>query len=443
MSKLKLIIKRYMPTKYWGILVKAKSFVYHNSINLCEYLYDSYLIQKAPKRHQKALEIVRKKEMIKVAFFLTHESVWKYDVLYNLMLQHPKFEPQLFVCPVVNYGKENMLFEMNKSFESFKNRGYNVIKTYDNETGNYLDIKKIFSPDIIFFTNPYRGLQDYRYYIKRFSNTLTCYVPYAIMTTNYDLFYNLGFHNLVWKIFSETPIHKEIASQKQRNKGRNSVVTGYPGFDQLLITKNAKEVWKNKNQTLKKVIWAPHHLMTELNKVSNFLEYHDFFLQLAIDYQDKLQIAFKPHPLLKVKLEEDPNWGKQKTDMYYNKWNTLENGQFENSDYNNLFLTSDALIHDCGSFMAEYLITGKPSLFMVRNESIMEYWSDFGEKAISVHYQSRNKKQVIDFIENVVLRGNDWMKEERNTFVQSILMPKNTITASENILNYLESQLFQ
>jgi CDP-glycerol glycerophosphotransferase (TagB/SpsB family) len=129
--------------------------------------------------------------------------------------------------------------------------------------------------------------------------------------------------------------------------------------------------------------------------------------------------------------------------MYYNKWNTLENGQFENSDYNNLFLTSDALIHDCGSFMAEYLITGKPSLFMVRNESIMEYWSDFGEKAISVHYQSRNKKQVIDFIENVVLRGNDWMKEERNTFVQSILMPKNTITASENILNYLESQLFQ
>ena len=57
MSKLKLIIKRYMPTKYWGILVKAKSFVYHNSINLCEYLYDSYLIQKSPKRHQKALEI--------------------------------------------------------------------------------------------------------------------------------------------------------------------------------------------------------------------------------------------------------------------------------------------------------------------------------------------------------------------------------------------------
>jgi hypothetical protein len=93
--------------------------------------------------------------------------------------------------------------------------------------------------------------------------------------------------------------------------------------------------------------------------------------------------------------------------------------------------------------MAEYLITGKPSLFMVRNESIMEYWSDFGEKAIAVHYQSRNKKQVIDFIENVVLFGNDSMKEERNTFVQSILMPKNTITASENIMNYLESQFFQ
>jgi CDP-glycerol glycerophosphotransferase (TagB/SpsB family) len=135
-------------------------------------------------------------------------------------------------------------------------------------------------------------------------------------------------------------------------------------------------------------------------------------------------------------------WGKKKTDAYYNKWENLENGQLENGDYIDLFLTSDALIHDCGSFMAEYLITGKPSLFMVRDESIMEYWNTFGEKALAVHYQSRNKKQVIDFIENIVLNENDSMKEERNNFVQNNLIPKNNQTASENILKYLEGQIF-
>lgn len=434
--ELKLSIKKYVPEKIWISLIKVYDFLKLRN------LYSSYLIKRAPRRHKKALEIVRKKETLKVAFFLTHESVWKYDVLYDLMLQHPRFEPKAFVCPVVNFGMENMLFEMDKAFEAFKNKGYDVIKTYDKETGKYVDVKKTFAPDIIFFTNPYETLQDYRFYIKQFSKTLTCYVPYGITTVNYEFAYNLHFENLVWKIFSETEIHHKIISEKQRNKGINRIVTGYPGFDLLLMNKSQKDVWKNKNPALKRIIWTPHHLMNTLSKVSNFLEYHDFFLELAINYKDKLQIAFNPHPLLRVKLENDPNWGKEKTDSYFNKWVNLENGQFGDGYYIDLFLTSDALIHDSVSFMSEYLITGKPSLFMIRNESVMDYWSVFGEKTLAVHYQSRNQKQVIDFIENVVLKENDPMKEERNAFVKNTLLPKNNLTASENILNYLESQIF-
>lgn len=433
------MFKKYIPKKIWMVFVKIYGIIYYNRY------YDWYLIKKAPGRHKKALAEVKEKaskgEKVKVAFFLIHESVWKYDLLYDLMLKHPSFDPVIFICPAMDYGLENMVFEMNKSYDSFKNKGYNVIKTYDNKTDKYLDIKKKYSPDIIFYTNPYHGLQGHRFYIKRFPKVLTCYVPYAIMTVNYEFIFNLDFHNLVWKIFSETPIHKKIATQKQSNKGINSVVTGYPGFDPLLVNTNPDDVWKNKNPTLKKIIWAPHHSMTELNKVSNFLEYYDFFLGIAEKYSDRLQIAFKPHQLLRVKLE-DIYWGKEKTAAYFEKWQKLENGQFENAEYIDLFLTSDALIHDCGSFMAEYLITGKPSLFMVRNESVMDDWNVFGEKAISAHYQSRNKEQVIHFIENVVLKGHDGMKEERDDFVKSVLIPKNKLTASQNIMLYLESQIF-
>ena len=106
-------------------------------------------------------------------------------------------------------------------------------------------------------------------------------------------------------------------------------------------------------------------------------------------------------------------------------------------------MTSDALIHDSGTFMSEYLFTGKPFLFMIRDESIMDYWNVFGEKTLAVHYQSRNQKQVIDFIENVVLKENDCMKAERNNFVRSTLLQKNEFTASQNILNYLENELFR
>lgn len=435
MSTLKLIIKAYIPVKVWEELVKVKV--------LSGRLYEFYLIKTAPDRHRKALERVRKKEKIKVAFFLIHDSVWKYDILFNLMLKHPRFEPIIFVCPVVNYGFDNMVFQMEKSFELFKKKNYNVIKTFDKEKGTYLDVKKDYSPDIVFFTNPYEDLQDYRYFIKQFKDTLTCYVPYAVMTTTYDFFYTSAFHELTWKIFSETNVHKTISSEKQANKGNNIIVTGYPGFDELLINEIPNnDVWKNKDPKLKKIIWAPHHLMTELNRMSNFLEYHAFFLELAVMYQDKVQIAFKPHPLLRVKLEDDPNWGKDRTDKYYAQWEGLTNGQFENAEYSDLFLTSDALIHDCGSFISEYLFTGKPTLFMVRDENVMKMWSAYGEKAISVHYQSRTKQDVLNFIETVVLNGEDWMQEERNEFVNNVLMTENKLTASENILNYLKNEIF-
>jgi hypothetical protein len=34
----------------------------------------------------------------------------------------------------------------------------------------------------------------------------------------------------------------------------------------------------------------------------------------------------------------------------------------------------------------------------------MEQWSTFGKQVLDVHYQSRNKQQLITFIENMVLR---------------------------------------
>jgi hypothetical protein len=54
------------------------------------------------------------------------------------------------------------------------------------------------------------------------------------------------------------PIHQQIAREKQINKGQNNVLTGYPGFDSLLIRKNPNYlVWKTQMR-VKKIIWAPH-----------------------------------------------------------------------------------------------------------------------------------------------------------------------------------------
>ena len=407
--------------------------------NLCVRLYERYLIYTQPRRHRKALQRLQGKDKIKVAFFAIHSSVWKYDYLYRLMVEHSKFDPIIIVCPVVNYGMENMLQEMEKCYNMFHSRHYNVIRTYNTETQKYLDIKKDINPDIIFYTNPYKGLIDDRYYITKFLDTLTCYAPYGYaISNNENILFNLLFHNLLWKGFYETDIHKQLAKEFSRNHGINIESTGYLLFDEF-----ENKVIDNQNKqhrTTKIIIWAPHHTIEENTKVfgySCFFNYCDILLNLRDKYRDSIYWYFKPHPLLKIKLYNHPSWGKQKTDDYYQKWESSYSEINEN-DYTRLFLESDAMILDSISFIAEYYYTQKPSLFTIKDETIVEKFNRFGKMAFENIYKAYNETDIEKFIENVIINENDYKIAYRKHFFDNVLNKDNV---SLNILKILENSI--
>jgi len=434
-SNMKEIIRNLLPE--WA--KKPLRSIRLKQIQLAEY----QTIHAQPKRHRKALEKLRtkvhKKEKIKVAFFAIHSSVWKYDGVYQLMDKDPRFDPIVVVCPVVNYGKENMLAEMEKTFKLFKRKGYNVIKTYNEKDDTYLDVKKEITPDIVFYTNPHRGLIKDEYYITNYIDTLTCYTQHAFYVSHLiEAQYDQLFHNILWKVFCETELHVKVAKQYSRNKGKNVVLTGYPGIDDFNYGgRSGTDVWKNPDVNLKRIIWAPHQTIDRGGCLSYscFLRYYQVFLNIAEKYKDKIQIAFKPHPLLKVKLSKHKEWGQQRTEDYYKKWQNLENGQLEEDDYIDLFNTSDAMIFDSGSFTAEYLCCGKPSLFMFSDSNVKDRFNEFGKLALEQHYHAYNETQIMDFIENVVCAGKDIKKENREAFYHKYLIPPNDKTASENIYN--------
>ena len=405
------------------------------------------MIHAQPELHRSALEKVRKKEKVKVAFFATHSSVWKYEGVYKLMAADPRFDPIVVVCPVVNYGKENMLEEMVKSFRIFQDKGYKVVMAYDDQTDSYLDVRQDIGPDIIFYTNPYKGLIDDRYYITNFRDTLTCYVQYAYPISNSNVVnqVDLLFHNLLWMNFQETPLHEQEARNCSRSKGRNAVLTGYPGTDLLVYGQRTDTGrWKNPDNNLKRVIWAPHHTIEEggILNLSSFLVLHKLMIDLVETYRSELQIAFKPHPLLKVKLYDHKDWGKERTDAYYSYWEDCPNGQLETDDYIDLFNSSDAMIHDSGSFIAEYLFCGKPVLFFLLNKEIRNRLSDFGNQALDHHYHASDVKGIIDFLERVVFEDKDEKSDCRRMFYEQYLVPPNKLSASENIYNTICHDLF-
>jgi len=359
------------------------------------------------------------------------------------MLNHPRFSPVVVICPITNFGKRKMIQHLSEGYFHFKSMGYNVLKAYDENSDKYINLEIELEPDIIFYTNPYKGVIDNRYYIDNYLNYLTIYVSYNFGNNNdYQMFHNLSLHNLVWRLYAETEEHKRYSLNWARNRGRNVVVSGYPGIEPLTRKDYKPSLidWKIKDNSLKKIIWAPHHTIAPVRNVdySCFIRYCDFMLALADKYKDQVQFVFKPHPILRDNL--DNIWGKEKTDAYYKKWLSKQNCSLNDGDYIDLFYTSDAMIHDCGSFIIEYLFMNKPVIRTLNNNSIDSMFNPF---ALNCLYYFAYNEQDIELFVNNVINGVDPLKEQRTKFVNNVLMPKGSPSQNiiDDILDSIDNQI--
>jgi hypothetical protein len=416
------VIKKLLPDKINLFLIrKIKTPV------------QQYQYKLQQKRYPKIIENIKKKDKIIVTFFLIHGQVWKLDELFKMMLLNKRFEPVIIICPYIVYGHDEMIETMNRAEEFVKTKGYPYMITYNQETNSWLDVRNEIKPDIIFFTNPYYKITNDDYYILNYPNSLTCYVPYSSMICSTPVQYNKPLQCYVWKFFLENDLIHSINKEKSPNKGQNTEITGSPLFD-IFLDKNyqPKNVWKH-SQT-KKIIWAPHHTIDTCTgiKFSNFLYYADFMIDVAVKYSAEIQFAFKPHPILYPKLIN--LWGKEKTDKYYAKWESMENTQVVTGDYIDLFCTSDAMIFDSVSFINEYLYIQKPSLFIYNND-IDEQLNEFGLKALSCHQKAKNEEDIINFIERMIAGIYDPKKDLKQEYYNRYLVPPNNQSASKNIMD--------
>ena len=177
---------------------------------------------------------------------------------------------------------------------------------------------------------------------------------------------------------------------------------------------------------------------------SNFMQYKDFFIQLAEKYKDTLQIAFKPHPALKSSLKEKQLMSEDEVDEYYKKWNNMPNTQLETGGWTDLFLTSDAMILDSIAFMLEYSLTGNPSCVLYREdqkgERIMKF-SECGEEVFELLYRAKTYEECEDFIKRIVIDGNDIGKEEREFYIRKNYLPPHNNSAELNIFNDVKQRI--
>lgn len=395
--------------------------------------------------HNNLVEQLRQEDRIRVLFIVIFDSIWKYEEFYWLLEESKRFEPLIVVAPYTNLTEEGMIEQVNFIHEEFKRKGHRVESSYDSSKG-WLDYKSIYKPHLVCFTAPYNYTINI-YQHSWFKDVLTIYVPYAfVVIPKLELHYDMFFYNTLWKYFVESEVHKSFAKLYALIDVRHVIVSGYPGLDLLLKKGQTKgNVWKNKPSGRKKrIIWAPHHSIAGQGSgldYSSFLHYHQFFLNLMDDYKGDLQVSFKPHPLLKGKLYKNDEWGKHRTDKYYDLWNNHPNGQLEEGAYLDLFQTSDALIHDSASFMAEYMVTEKPLLFLVADKAIPSRFNSYGKELFKRHYHSENPKEIRNFIDEVVFNEKDHMYNVRLEFIGKDLIPPNGQSAARNMFDHIQKEL--
>ena len=389
------------------------------------------------KRQERLRALLESGKTINVVFEVTGISKWKADSVLRLMMKHPRFNPIVWHVP---YNKlpnpEREELEIRQCKDYFLRLGVKLA-TYPELNAFPADEK----PDIIFVHEPYDDLIE-RPYHKGILKYLFCYMPYSMTNSFSKRAKNQIIPNGTLFFYMESEAAKQQCRQLMDNRGINTVVTGHAMADLFLFSEEGHPaVWKACGSSMKRVIWAPHWTIDAQTcwiYYGTIMQTGDIMLEMAEKYRGQIQFAFKPHPNLYDTLCKHPQWGKERTDEFYAKWREMPNTQYEDGAYTGLFMQSDAMIHDCGSFIQEYLFADKPCMYLKDPENHQKY-SVMAENCLKAYQIGITREEIEAFLQ-MVLRGEDPKAEVRGQLREKYLVPPHGQSAAQNIIDCLLMQ---
>ena len=379
-------------------------------------------------------EKIKSKEQIKLAFQVSFISIWPGDELLQLFLDDNRFDVTVVAVWQENSVKE---VEIPQIIDHFRGIGVNYVFADGRiKPGDF---------DIVFYTSPYlEALHNWKEKDVPLS-TLICYTPYGFLIADIQqMYFNHPIHSYVWKNYTFVEDYLGMAKNYCKIGDYGMVVSGYSKMDlSYRIKGDLKVKWKTYTEDSIKIIYAPHHSIDAEPFFSTFKDNYMFFLDYARNHSETTSWVFKPHPLLRVSAVETGTFKNEKEyDEYLNSWNELPNAMVIEDEYMEFMYTSDAMILDSVSFMAEYLYYHKPILFLTRDG---ERFNEFGEMLKKAIYTCKGNSvsEIAEFIEKTIVEDPD--KRNREGFFADNLdyVKKNGMLASDYIYNDVVNELFK
>lgn len=412
----KQILKKIVPKvlleyykTFLSFLVRSFNVIKYKSLINDTYCHYECVKEKIKSRSDKKLRFG--------AYVIFDSTFAAYDLFSLLLANDNAYSAKIVVIPDISRGIQHMKqqYQSTKDFFINKYGETNVLDGWNEDTDEFIDNSSLF--DVIYLSNPYDHMVNSVHGISYLSkqNVLPIYLSYGCMPDNYGckVIMPMKEISLFWKVFADNEMSYKDYCKFELAKGKNVVLSGYAKMDSLVK-------FSKKKYDKKRIIIAPHHTINNSSlPLSNFIEYQDFYLELPKLFP-QIEFIFRPHPLLFINMVNNQFWTQEYVNTYISK--IQESGMIYSvgGDYFDVFVNSDAIIHDCSSFVVEYLYTGKPCCFMAKR-NYKKIFSLLGKECLKNYYLAYNKEQIIDFIQNVVIENKDILVNSRQKFGENKL----------------------
>jgi len=179
------------------------------------------------------------------------------------------------------------------------------------------------------------------------------------------------------------------------------------------------------------ILWKVHfpkrvfgkQITPEIEEYVKFIEW--------MKSQDDLFFVFMPHPKFFAELQQFFDVAAFRCALSDCKNLMIYDGD----DYRPVLQNVDFIITDRSAIMIEAALTEKPILY-VHNSKYREPLTPPVERLVDTYYSAKNCSDMIEYIENVVLKNNDYKRESRLNAIASVL-PLHETPSGKRIANHL------
>ena len=411
---------------------------YNHLANLSDMLPKDDYNDVAARVFEISAEKIRRKNKIKVGFYFAYSSFYFGDDLYNLFANDERFAPTLFLH--TKSGNAAINSERFQDAERFRKRGINVFD---------LDNKALTIPaqDILFCLTPYQGAVPGSFRMVNLKlATLMVNVPYTFsVCAERGHILSSHFVRALWKMFFPSTMLLKVAQKVSKVGMPRGLYSGYPKMD-AFFRKDAdfKFAWKMTRPDAVKIIWAPHHSITNKGPVlATFHWNYKFMYEFAKNHPETSWVV-KGHPALPLKVVSNKIFPSVAAyEEYLQAWDDLPNAQvYMGAYYQDVFATSDGMIQDCASFVAEYQYVNKPMIYLTRDT---QKFNELGEEILKASYlvDGKDFDAIAALMQRVFIDGDDYKAATRKeVFDKYLNYPKaNGMLASEFIFKNIADEL--